>query len=43
MPIHNPIALSPVAMTAWRPDPLLRLGSSSWATLAEHVLPRAAR
>jgi hypothetical protein len=43
MPIHNPIALFPVAMTAWRPDPLLGLGSSFWATLAEHVLPRAAR
>lgn len=43
MPIHDFLALFDVAMAAWRADPLLRLGSSFWATLAEHVLPRAAR
>jgi hypothetical protein len=43
MPIRNPLALFDVAMTAWRPDPLLPLDCSFRAILAEHVLPRAAR
>ncbi len=42
MRIHEPLALFPVAMTAC-PDLPLRLGSSSWATLAEPVPRRVAR